>query len=104
MTAIMIYMTAPDAETAQRIAADLLQERLVACANILPPHLALYRWQGKIERAQEVAVLFKTLDRHFEVVRAAICARHPYEIPCVVSWPLGAGHNPFLRWIDSEVS
>ena len=101
MTAIMIYMTCPVAE-ARPIARALLERRLIACANIMPPHESLYWWQGKIDNGSESAVVMKTRPELFEKARAAICELHSYDCPCIVAWPLTVGHDPFLKWIEAE--
>ncbi len=103
MENIMIYMTAPEGE-AEKISEALVEKRLVACANILAPHKAVYRWGGKVERGEERAVIFKTRAELFEKVREDICALHSYECPCIVSWPITQGHEPFLDWIGLETS
>ncbi len=99
---IIVYATCADAAEAGRIAGALLDSRLIACANVLAPHTAHYNWKGKREMGSEVAVIMKTRASLFEKVRAAILKLHSYECPCIVSWPLTAGHGPFLDWIAAE--
>lgn len=102
MEFIIVYVTAPSQQESEKIAAALLDKKLIACANIFPPHTALYRWKGKTERAQEHAVIMKTRAILFDRVREEIAALHSYECPCIVSWPIEKGHAPFLRWIGEE--
>lgn len=102
MSAIMIYITCAGSEEAEKIASHLLDRGLVACANIMAPHRAIYKWQGKVENAQETAMIVKTREGLFEQVRAEICAMHSYECPCIVAVPLVAGHEPFLQWINEQ--
>lgn len=102
MEHIVIYITVSSPEEGETIAAALIDKRLVACANILAPHTALYRWQGKTERAQEHAVIMKTRASLFERAREEIAALHRYECPCIVSWPIERGHAPYLQWIGDE--
>lgn len=99
---LTIYATFATAEEAQTIARALLEERLVACANIFPAHQALYWWEGKIAAGQETAVLFKTRADLFDSVADFIKARHSYAVPCIVGWPIEQGHGPFLRWVEQE--
>lgn len=99
MDLVFVYMTCPSESEAQGIVSALLEKRLIACANISAPVRSLYRWQGKIEDSREVAVIMKTRAALFVRVKEAACALHSYECPCIVSWPLGAGHEPFLEWI-----
>lgn len=99
---IMVYVTYPSLEKAREVSAAVLEARLAACANIMPAHQALYWWEGKIEEAQEVTVLYKTRPALMEALNAFILKAHPYECPCVVSWPLEAGNPEFMRWIERE--
>lgn len=102
MKAILIYMTCPTGDEAEKIAAHLLDKGLIACANIMAPHRAIYKWQGKVERGEETAMILKTRENLFEQVRAEICALHSYECPCIVAAPLIAGHEPFLQWVAEQ--
>jgi periplasmic divalent cation tolerance protein len=104
MTFIIIYMTAPTAEEAEKIAGALLAEKLIACANIMAPHTALYRWEGRAERTQEFAVIMKTRADLFEIVKKEIITLHSYECPCIVSWPIEKGHEDFLHWVAAETA
>lgn len=97
-------MTAPDTETAERIAGALVEARLAACANIFPGVRSVYRWQGAIESAEEISAIFKTTAALAEAASALIVRLHPYEVPCIVSLPIGeAGSHPgYLSWIGQE--
>lgn len=97
-----IYITVPSAEEAQKIARTLLEERLVACANIMPAHKALYWWDGKIEEGQEVALILKTRAANTARIEARVKALHSYDCPCIVALPIERGYQPFLDWIERE--
>ena len=101
---IVIYVTCANGAEAEKISAALLDEKLIACANVLAPHTAHYSWKGKREKGSEVAIIMKTRADLFEKVRATILTLHSYECPCIVSWPLTAGHGPFLDWIAAETT
>lgn len=102
MAHVSVYVTCPDRDVARRIARHLLDERLVACANLLPIE-SLYRWQGAIEEGAEVAMFLKTRRENVDAVVAAVREAHPYEVPCVVAFDLVGGDAGYLRWIDQEV-
>ncbi len=99
---IFIYITCASSEEARKIASSLVDRRLVACANIMAPHEAVYQWKGRVETGAEVAVIMKTRAALFEQVKEAILKLHSYETPCIVALPIEAGHAPFLRWIEEE--
>lgn len=99
-----MYITCPDEETAERISLHLLNEHLVACANIIPGVRSLYRWEGRIQRDDEVVVLLKTRRSLFRDVEAAVCTLHPAKVPCIVAFDLVGGHAPYLAWVDAETA
>jgi periplasmic divalent cation tolerance protein len=102
MTHRLIYVTASNLEEAKSIGQKLVDERLVACVNILPHMTSIYRWQGKVEEAEEVVMIVKTTEQLVErtIVRAK--QLHSYECPCVVAVPIVAGNPDFLAWISGE--
>jgi periplasmic divalent cation tolerance protein len=102
--AIFVYVTAPSPETAEKIATASLESRLAACANILPGMQSAYRWQGKIERAEETVLILKTQAVHFSALEACIKTLHPYDTPCIVALPVAAGHKAYLDWITAETA
>jgi len=102
MSHIVIYVTCADSEEAQKIAGLLLEKDLIACANILQPHMAIYKWEGAVESGQEQAMILKTRADLFDEVEQAICAVHSYECPCIVAMPVIEGHDPFLQWINDQ--
>lgn len=101
---VLLYTTWPDAETAERFAAEAVADRLAACANLLAPMRAIYRWKGAIEREAETPMILKTTAARAEALRDRIVAAHPYETPAVLALPVRTeGSNPaFLDWICAE--
>ena len=100
----LVYCTVPDNGTAQEIAKTIVNERLAACANILPPMQSFYWWEGKIDSAEEHILIAKTRSELFERLRARIQSLHPYSCPCIIALPIEAGHAPFLNWIKQETN
>jgi periplasmic divalent cation tolerance protein len=102
MERVMVYITAPDLDVARRIGRSLVEERLAACANILPSMESFYRWEGAIQHDQEVVLIAKTRAALVDALVDRVATLHPYEVPCIVSLPVNHGYEPFLRWIDAE--
>ncbi len=103
MDDVLIVLTnCPDAEVAWRIAVHLVEQRLAACVNQLPPVQSTYRWQGAVETAVEVPLLIKCTRERYPLVEQAIREVHPYEVPEIVAVPLAAGYAPYLRWVNDE--
>ena len=102
MKVFWIYITAPDREEARRLAATLVEERLAACVNILGVIDSVYRWQGEIEQASEIALVAKTDEARVAALTRRAAELHSYECPCIVALPIAQGHPPFLEWIRSN--
>lgn len=98
----LVFMTAPDSTVAERVAKALLEERLAACATVIPGVLSMYSWDGELRADSEAQVLLKTrralVDRLFR--RAA--ELHPYEVPELVAAPLAWASEPYRKWVLDE--
>ena len=101
---VSVYVTAPSADEAGRIAAALVDERLAACVNILGAINSVYRWRGALQRDTEVALIAKTRASLFDAVAARVRALHSHEVPCIVAWPIEAGDAAYLAWIEAETA
>ena len=95
----IILTTAGSQEEAMKIARALVERKLAACVNILPRIESVYRWQGKVETAQEWLLLIKTQAESFERVRAAVKELHSYDLPECVMLEVSAGSQEYLNWI-----
>jgi periplasmic divalent cation tolerance protein len=100
---VMVLTTAPDAATADRIAAALVERRLAACVNVVPGIRSTYRWKGTVERADESLLLIKTTRAGVVALKAEIAGIHPYEVPEVVVIPAVEGADAYLRWVVENV-
>jgi periplasmic divalent cation tolerance protein len=96
-----VYVTAPTAIVARRIAKIVLEKRLAACANIFRIE-STYWWKGKIEKCPEYAMFLKTKKSRVKRLTAEIKNVHPYEVPCIVSLDIVKGNPDFLKWIGNE--
>lgn len=100
--ALIVYMTAADADEAARIGKALVDKRLAACVNILGPIRSLYRWDGEVQDDAEVAFIAKTTDARLDELTAEVNRLHSYDLPCVVALPLAGGSAAFLNWIAEQ--
>ncbi len=101
--AVMVWMTAPNAEVAAKIAKALVNESLAACVNIFPQVRSIYRWEDKVEDEAEVSMLAKTTVAGFEPLSARVKALHPYKVPEIIAVPVTHGHAPYLKWLEESV-
>jgi periplasmic divalent cation tolerance protein len=100
--ALLAISTFPDAEVAQRVSQQLVEERLVACANILPRVQSIYRWKGKLETTEETVVFFKTTRERFSGLRSRLKELHPYDVPELIAFEIADGLPDYLRWISES--
>ena len=98
------YVTMPDKDSALVYCETLVRERLAACVNIMDHASSVYWWQDAVQRAQECVCFFKTTDEQFPQFLARAKELHPYEVPCIVAWPLEAGNPDFFNWIKAETT
>ena len=102
--AFLACSTFPDLETARRIAQQLVTENLAACANIVPAVDSIYRWQGKIESAQEALAFFKTTAVRYAAFQDRLKALHPYDVPEIMCLRIADGLPEYLKWVSANVS
>jgi periplasmic divalent cation tolerance protein len=100
---LSVYVTAATPEEAEKIGLAVVEEKLAACANILPGVRSVYRWEGKVERADECAILFKTTEEKFDALQKKIREIHSYKCPCIVAWPIEKAYKTYLDWIKASV-
>ncbi|MGI4852275.1 MAG: divalent-cation tolerance protein CutA [Janthinobacterium lividum] len=98
----IIYVTFPNHEIAMDICGSLLEDNLIACANIFSPHTSLYKWDGNINQELEIAAILKTRFDLYDQVQQKILSFHPYKCPCIVMTSLENGNPEFLKWIDEQ--
>ena len=102
MTVLSVYAIFANAEEAERIGRQIVEERLAACINILGPCRSVYRWQGAIETADEVPAIFKTTAAQADALVARIAALHSYALPCVTVWPVDKLLAGYADWVESS--
>ena len=103
MTASVIWTTFADEDSALESASALLDEQLVACANLVPAIRSLYLWRGERGEARECGVLFKTDAALLERVCARLAELHPYDTPAIAGWRADATPAATAEWL-SELS
>jgi periplasmic divalent cation tolerance protein len=96
---IIIFITASSSEEAENIAKLLVEEKLVACVNIIPQIKSIYWWEGKICTDEEVMLIAKTKQSLFTAVMDRVKSLHSYEVPEIISFPISEGSPEYLNWI-----
>jgi periplasmic divalent cation tolerance protein len=100
----IIYSTTDTPETAKTIARTLVKEKLVACVHIIPKIESIYRWEGKIEEANECVLLAKTSERNVQKTIQKIRLLHPYDVPEILVLPPVGGLKEYLEYVETETA
>jgi periplasmic divalent cation tolerance protein len=101
---IAVFITAPDKGEASRLAELLVERNLAACVQILPAIQSVYRWQGKVERQEEVLLIAKTFTAKFADLESEVRAVHSYDTPEIAAVPLTALSEPYRQWLSASVN
>lgn len=102
MDLIFCYVTCADREEAQTIARAMVEERLAACGNVLGGMRSVYRWQGRVEEAEEVVLILKTQAALLDSLTRRVKELHSYSCPCVAALPLAGGNPDYLQWLAEQ--
>jgi periplasmic divalent cation tolerance protein len=101
-TYIQVQITFPTEESANQVAAKLVETHLVACAQMLKPIRSIYVWKGNCETSDEILLLVKTKSLLFDRLVETVREEHPYECPQIIALPILAGNADYLNWIEEQ--
>jgi periplasmic divalent cation tolerance protein len=99
----VVFVTVPNRRVARKLARAALEERAVACANVLSGVESHYWWKGRIEAAPELLVIFKTTRPRLPMLEQVILQNHPYDTPEIIALPILSGSDRYLQWMDASV-
>ncbi|MGK5090581.1 divalent-cation tolerance protein CutA [Deltaproteobacteria bacterium TL4] len=97
-----LYITASSTQEAKTLGKDLVEKRLVACANIFPGVSSFYWWEGNVQEDQEVVFVVKTRKKRVKKVIKRVKVKHSYACPCVIELPIRSGNPAYLQWLKRE--
>ena len=100
---IVAFVTVPNDEEANRIANSLVQEKLVACVNIVPGIRSCYWWQGKVQNDSEILLILKTTRSKLTALSKRVRKLHSYSVPEVIGLPIVGGNRDYLKWIGESL-
>lgn len=101
---IVIFITAKNAREANKIAAKLVADKLIACANIIKGVKSIFRWQGKVDKADEVLLVLKSKKSCFPKIVKTVKSIHSYDVPEIIALPIIDGNKDYLNWIEKSCS
>ena len=103
MSSYIVFSTAPSKVVARKIARPILKKRFAACVHVAPAGESRYWWKGKLERAREVCVVFKTTRKALPSLMRTLKKSHPYETPEILAVRVDDGHPAYLKWLSAEI-
>ena len=101
---VIAFSTFPDRKTAQKIARELVENAVVACANIVPSVESIYFWKDKVETSAEVLAVFKMTAARYSEFESRLRKLHPYDVPEIVRLNIAGGNPDYLRWVGESCS
>ena len=99
---VILVSNFPDAETARKAVRALVEERLIACGNLIPGVESIYEWKGAMETSAEVMVVCKTTASRADEAQTRLRVLHPYEVPEILQIPVSAGWPDYLAWVAEQ--
>ncbi len=102
MEPLLIFTNLPDLASAEKLAQTLVENRAAACVNVLAPCRSIYRWQGRVEAADEIPLLIKTVATHYAQIEEIVRTLHPYAVPELIAIPITHGLPVYLDWLATE--
>ena len=99
---IVIYITTGSISEAKKIGQSLVEEKLVACSNIISPIHSIYKWQGKMCDDKEAMLMMKTKKKLFKQIVKRVEELHSYDVPEIIAIPIIEGSSKYMSWIDEE--
>ena len=102
--AVVILTTVPADDRGEAIGQALVDERLAACVNLLPPMTSIYRWRGVVEREMERQMIIKTTRNRVPAVQTRLAALHPYEVPEFLVLSAADSSSAYVEWVVNETS
>ncbi len=99
-----VIVTTNDEDEAKTITRKIVEEKLAACANIIPRIHSIYWWEGKIENSEEAMILIKTTEPKIDSLIARVKELHSYDNPEIISLPIEKGSQEYLKWLIESTS
>ena len=99
---LVLLVTTGSSEETHQIASELLNQRKAACVNIVPAVTSLFRWQGKVDSAQESLLIIKTEASLLSEIVALVKQIHSYDVPEIIALPVVGGSQDYLEWVGKE--
>ncbi len=101
---IQVFVSCESKAQAKSMVDSLLNDQIIACAQILPTVESHYRWQGQVTQDTETLLLLKSQSKHFDAIAATVKKLHSYDVPEIIAVPIVAGQPDYLNWINEQTN
>jgi len=101
---LIVFVSCENREQAEKIAGQVVTDRLAACVNVLPGVRSCYVWEGQLTWSEETLILLKTTSNRYSILEARILELHSYAVPEIVAVPVEAGSRAYLKWVEDSVA
>ncbi len=99
--AIVVFTTAPKPEEAENLARKIVEARLAACVQVLPPMVSIYFWENEVQKDAENLILIKTFAEKFDALKEFIQKNHSYDVPEIIAVPASGAAENYLDWMGN---
>jgi len=99
---MVIFITTSSIDEAKKLGRTLVEEKLVACSNILSPVHSIYQWKGEMCEGEEALLVLKTKRELFRQIESRVRELHSYDVPEIIAMPIIEGSEDYLSWVESE--
>lgn len=96
---LIVFVTTPNLEEAERLARSIVESRLAACVQVLPEMTSIYFWNGEVQKDREHLMLIKTLEEQFKDLEQFVRSNHSYEVPEIVAVRAEHVSDDYLAWM-----
>jgi periplasmic divalent cation tolerance protein len=99
---IVIFITTKNGREAKKIATKLIEEKLIACANMIKGVNSIFHWKGKVDKASEVLLILKSKKSCFPKIIKIVKKYHSYDVPEIIAMPITDGSRDYLNWVKKN--
>ncbi len=100
---IVVFITAKDDQEAKQIGQKLVEDKLIACANIVKGIQSIFWWQNKVDQSEETLLILKTKKSFFPKIVKVVKNFHSYSVPEIIALPIVGGNPDYLKWINESI-
>ncbi len=101
---VVVLITASSAEEAAKLGRALVEERLIACANIVGGVRSLFFWEGKLQDERETLMICKSTSLLMDRIIKRVKELHSYTVPEIIALPIVAGSKEYLEWVNKTAT